>query len=140
MLMVQGNSMGTNWKGHYTTDLLDVYARGRLTRADDLSETVKVVMLLGQYMQEHYHGRYYAKAQNLARGLNEAYNDALKDVDLLVMPTTPMKAPTAGRTSFSCGRKRWTSPARRLRLRWKACWKRSRWSRTPTRWTRMPTP
>src|SRR3989440_1853667 len=41
MLMVQGNSMGTNWKGHYATDLLDVYARGRLTRADDLSETVK---------------------------------------------------------------------------------------------------
>src|SRR5205085_458530 len=40
MLMVQGNSMGTNWKGHYATDLLDVYARGRLTRADDLSETV----------------------------------------------------------------------------------------------------
>src|SRR5437016_1580143 len=39
-LMVAGNSMGTNWKGHYTTSLLDVYARGRLSRAQDLSETV----------------------------------------------------------------------------------------------------
>jgi amidase len=27
MLMVRGNAMGTNWKGHYTTSLLDAYAR-----------------------------------------------------------------------------------------------------------------
>jgi amidase len=92
MLMVRGNSMGTNWKGHYSTSLLDAYARGRITRADDLSDTVKLVMLLGQYMQERYHGRYYAKAQNLARILTKAYDDALQAVDLLVMPTLPMKA------------------------------------------------
>ena len=35
MLMVAGNSMGTNWMGHYTTSLLDVYAHGRQSRADD---------------------------------------------------------------------------------------------------------
>src|SRR5437660_6666591 len=93
MLMVRGNSMGTNWKGHYSTSLLDAYARGRITRADDLSDTVKLVVLLGQYMQDRYHGRYYAKAQNLARTLTAAYDDALQAVDLLVMPTTPMKAP-----------------------------------------------
>ena len=69
MLMVAGNGMGTNWKGHYTTSLLDVYARGRRTRANDLSETTKLVTLLGQYMQDRYHGRYYAKAQNLARAV-----------------------------------------------------------------------
>ncbi|HLZ56423.1 MAG TPA: amidase [Ktedonosporobacter sp.] len=92
MLMVRGNSMGTNWKGHYSTSLLDAYARGRLTRADDLSDTVKMVLLLGQYMQDSYHGRYYAKAQNLGRVLTQAYDDALQHVDLLVMPTLPMKA------------------------------------------------
>jgi amidase len=46
-LMVDGNSMGTNWKGHYATSLLDAYARGRITRANDLSETVKLTMLTG---------------------------------------------------------------------------------------------
>lgn len=92
MLMVAGNSMGTNWKGHYTTSLLDAYARGRITRANDLSETVKLVVLLGQYMQDHYHGRYYAKAQNLGRSLAAAYDAALARVDLLVMPTLPLKA------------------------------------------------
>ncbi|HLI90716.1 MAG TPA: amidase [Ktedonobacteraceae bacterium] len=92
MLMVRGNSMGTNWQGQYNTSLLDAYARGRLTRADDLSHTVKLITLLGQYMQDSYHGRYYAKAQNLARVLRKAYDDALQSVDLLVMPTLPMKA------------------------------------------------
>ena len=87
MLMVKGNSMGTNWKGHYSTSLLDAYARGRLTRADDFSDTVKLITLLGQYMQDRYHGRYYAKAQNLGRVLSKAYDDALKSVDLLIMPT-----------------------------------------------------
>lgn len=92
LLMVEGGGMGTNWKGHYTTSLLDAVARGRLTRAADLSETVKMVMLMGRYMQENYHGRYYAKAQNLARALGAAYDRALQDCDLLVMPTLPMKA------------------------------------------------
>ena len=32
-----------------------------------MAETVKMVMLLGEYMNRSYHGRYYAKAQNLPR-------------------------------------------------------------------------
>lgn len=92
MLMVKGNSMGTNWKGCYTTKLLDVFARGRITRGQDLSETTKLVLLTGQYMQDRYHGRYYAKAQNLGRSLKAAYDQALQQVDVVVMPTLPMKA------------------------------------------------
>src|SRR5437016_9203381 len=92
MLMVAGNSMGTNWKGHYTTSLLDFYGRSRRVRANDLSETVKLVILLGQYMQDNYQGRYYAKAQNLARVLRAAYDEALNGADLLLMPTLPLKA------------------------------------------------
>lgn len=91
-LMVAGNSMGTNWKGHYTTSLLDMFARGWQSRANDLSETTKLVVLLGEYMQKRYHGRYYAKAQNLARTLTAAYDAALRTCDVLVMPTLPMKA------------------------------------------------
>lgn len=105
MLMVKGNSMGTNWKGYYTTSLLDAYARGWQSRANDLSETTKLVVLLGQYMQDNYHGRYYAKAQNLAHTLRAAYDSALQQADLLVMPTLPMKAtplpgPNASREEY----------------------------------------
>jgi amidase len=105
MLMVSGNSMGTNWKGQYTTSLLDFYGRSRRVRANDLSETVKLVILLGQYMQDNYQGRYYAKAQNLARLLRAAYDEVLANVDLLLMPTLPMKAtllppPNASREDY----------------------------------------
>ena len=92
LLMIADNGMGTNWKGHYSTSLLDAFARGRRTRANDFSETVKMVILLGQYLHDDYHGRYYAKAQNLARSLKAAYDRAFEDVDLLLMPTLPLKA------------------------------------------------
>jgi amidase len=91
-LMIQGNSQGTNWKGYYQTKLLDVYARGLRTRANDLSDTVKMVILLGQYMQDYYHNRFYAIAQNLGRKLKKAYDHAFRKFDLLVMPTLPLKA------------------------------------------------
>jgi amidase len=91
-LMVRGNGMGTNWKGHYSTSLLDIYGHGRVMQADDLSETVTLTMLMGQYLRDAYGGRYYAKAQNLARKLTAAYDAALEELDLLLMPTLPIKA------------------------------------------------
>ncbi len=91
-VMIKGNSMGTNWEGYYNTGLLDAFARGRLTRANDLSETTKLVMLMAQHMEDNYHGRYYAKAQNLSRKLRDEYDARLRDYDLLIMPTLPLKA------------------------------------------------
>ena len=49
-------------------------------------------MLLGHYFVKHYRGHFYAKAQNLARALTRAYDEALEQVDVLLMPTIPMKA------------------------------------------------
>ncbi|WP_078427407.1 amidase [Alkalihalobacterium alkalinitrilicum] len=91
-LMVKENSMGNNWKGHYSTKYLDAVGKARKTRADEFSETTKMTILLGQYMHEQYNGKYYAKAQNIARKLKQAYDDALKNYDVLIMPTVPMKA------------------------------------------------
>ena len=83
--------MATGWKGRYTTSLMDHFARGRLD-GDRLSETVKLTLLAGEWMQRAHHGRYYAKAQNLARTARAAYDRVLADRDLLVMPTLPLKA------------------------------------------------
>ncbi len=91
-LMMKGNALGTNWEGYYTTSLLDAYARGWRARPDDLSETVKTTMLLGEFMHRNYHGRYYAKAQNLSRKLRETYDAAFEEFDLLAMPTLVMQA------------------------------------------------
>jgi len=43
-------------------------------------------------MHEYYHGRYYAKAQNLKWKLRQAYDDVLARYDLLAMPTIPFLA------------------------------------------------
>jgi amidase len=91
-LMIKGNGFGSNWDGHYTTSLLDAYARGWRSRPNDMSETVKLVLFVGEYMKRYYHGRYYAKAQNLRRALRQAYDRALTDYDVLVMPTIPFRA------------------------------------------------
>jgi amidase len=91
-LMVRGNGGGTNLKGFYNTTVMDAYNRGRLRDGGDLSVTVKLVTLLGEYMQTRYGGRYYAKARNLSANLSLAYEEALARFDVLVMPTTPMKA------------------------------------------------
>ena len=46
--MMHGNGMGFNWKGLYVTSLLDAHADWR-QRADELSDTLKISMLLGEY-------------------------------------------------------------------------------------------
>ncbi|MDX5384228.1 MAG: amidase [Rhodobacterales bacterium] len=89
--MMLGNGFGTGWEGLYTTSLLDYHSNWR-SRADELSDTLKISMFVGQYHLKHTRGRYYAKAQNLARQLREEYNKVLASYDLLLMPTTPMKA------------------------------------------------
>jgi amidase len=89
--MMHGNGMGFNWKGLYTTSLLDAHSNWR-ARANELSRTLKACMLAGEYFLRHYRGHYYAKAQNVARLLRKSYDDSFARYDLLLMPTLPMKA------------------------------------------------
>lgn len=81
--------------GWFTRRLYDVEfatALGKARRAmgDDLPPALQVNIIAGQYLTEQYHGRYHAKAQNLAQNLHGAYESAFEDVDLLVLPTTPI--------------------------------------------------
>ena len=90
--MMKGNGFGTSWKGLYVTSLLDAHANWR-ARADELSHSLKITLMIGEYMLKHHRGHYFAKSQNLARQLTAAYDDALGRYDLLLMPTLPMVAP-----------------------------------------------
>jgi amidase len=82
--MMNGNGMGFNWKGLYTTSLLDAHSAWR-SRADELSPSLKVSMMAGEYFIKNYRGHFYAKAQNLSRVLAKAYDDALSRYDLLLV-------------------------------------------------------
>jgi amidase len=90
--MIQGDCAGRGWKGEYPTELVAFFGEMRRKQGRDLPPMVRYVTLFGQFLSDTYGGRYYAKAQNLARALKAAYDAALCETDILVMPTTPMRA------------------------------------------------
>jgi amidase len=56
---------------------------------------------MGRHNLDQHGNRYYAMARNLALDLAAAYDEALAEVDVLVMPTLPVVAfdiPTGGAT------------------------------------------
>ncbi|MGH8933282.1 MAG: amidase [Egibacteraceae bacterium] len=90
--MVDGNAYGMNYRGLFDPELIAHYGARWRERADRFSETVKLVVLAGRYTIDNYHGRHYAMARNLAFQLRAAYDAALSDYDVLVMPTLPLTA------------------------------------------------
>ena len=97
-LMMKAGSQGTSWNGHYLSSLAEFYGRQWRERVDELSKTTKLVMLAGEYILRHRPGVYYARAQNLGNVLRARYDEALAEVDLIVMPTTAMRAQPLGST------------------------------------------
>lgn len=79
--------------GRYDVGFAEAFGGARRTRADDFPPTLKLVLVLGEYLADRYKGTYYAKAQNLKRELAGSYDDALEDVDVLAMPTLPYSPP-----------------------------------------------
>lgn len=89
--MMWGDGYGLSRSDLYSLALMDFH-RGWRKRADELSETTKALLMLGTYMNNAYGPRYYGKAVNITRRLTAAYDAAFEHYDLLLMPTTPMKA------------------------------------------------
>ena len=85
------NANGYNWRGQYLPALSDAIAKWR-EYTDQLSPSLKSILIAAQYLKQRYHGRFYAQAQNLSRSLKAAYKRAFADYDILLMPTTPMRA------------------------------------------------
>jgi amidase len=86
-----GDGYGVRGQDLYVTSFMDRH-RGWRHSANSLSESLKVFALFGTYIREFYGSRYYGKSINLARRLITAYDAVLATYDLLLMPTTPMKA------------------------------------------------
>lgn len=89
--MMWGDGYGVSRQDLYVTSLMDYHHRWR-ERANEMSETTKLLTVLGTYIKNYYGGRYYGKAVNLSRQLAAAYDKVLAECDLLLMPTVPLKA------------------------------------------------
>jgi len=89
---IDGEGMGHFGDGYYDTQFMESFGNARRSRADDYLTTLKLTLILGQYLSDEYRSHYYGKAQNLSRELAARYDAALDDVDVLAMPTTPQTA------------------------------------------------
>lgn len=89
---LQGNANGYHWEGLYSPAMAIAFGEGLQAHGDAMPPQGKFELLLGTYLRQKYHGRFYATAQNLRKQLRAAYDGLFRSVDILVMPTTPMKA------------------------------------------------
>ena len=102
--MMYGDGYGVSRPDLYVTSLMDFHRNWR-NRANEMSETTKLLTMLGTYIRKNHGSRYYGKAMNITRLLTAAYDNVLNDYDLLVMPTTalkatPLPAPDASREEY----------------------------------------
>jgi amidase len=85
------DGVGPGREDVFVPSLVD-HARGWRQRADDLPPTLKTMLVGAELMRRRWGWRYYAKAMNQVRRIRAAYDAAFQELDLLLLPTTPMKA------------------------------------------------
>jgi amidase len=89
--VLRNQGFGISRDDYYPVDMMEHLLRRR-GDVDVLPPNIKLFTLLGSYVDETLGHTYYGKAVNRVRTLRAAYDVALKDVDVLLMPTTPQKA------------------------------------------------
>jgi amidase len=107
--LLEMNGAGINHEGLYVTSLMDK-AMGWRNRADGFADTIKIASIFSKYTLDRYGGHYYGKAQNIRRRLRAAFDSVFASHDLLLLPTTAMKAtpiPKTGATPQEITRRSW---------------------------------
>ncbi len=103
------HGFGLGHESFYPLSVMQAAMKWR-DHADEFADTLKIATIFSKYTQSRYGGHYYAKAQNLRKRLRAAYDAALAKFDLILMPTTPMKAtpiPGKGATPQEVTRRSW---------------------------------
>jgi amidase len=84
---------GAFTRTYYPASIIAAINKLWTSQADVLAPRSKLSLIAAELSRRHYHGRVYAKAQNVRPTYIKAYDTALADVDVLVMPTCLMTAP-----------------------------------------------
>ncbi|MGO9384460.1 MAG: amidase [Mycobacterium sp.] len=92
--MLDGNGYGFGMDGLYDPELMAHFAKQRAVQADQFASTITATALCGHYGLNTLGGASYAKARNLLPLVRAAYDEALAQYDVLVMPTVPGTADT----------------------------------------------
>lgn len=74
--------------GFRAPDIANLEEMYTKTRHDGFGQEVRIRMMVGNYVLSSSHaGKYYNKAKKVQRLIRGEFNEAFKDVDLLLMPT-----------------------------------------------------
>ena len=84
---------GAFTKTYYPAALIAAINKMWASQADLLAPRSKLSLIAAELSRRTYHGRVYAKAQNVRPTYVKAYDAALAKVDVLVLPTCLMTAP-----------------------------------------------
>src|SRR5207249_6797735 len=84
---------GAFTRTYYPASLIAAINKMWASHADVLTPRTKLGLIAAEWSRRTYHGRVYAKAQNVRPTYIQAYDAALANVDVLVMPTCIMTAP-----------------------------------------------
>jgi amidase len=84
---------GAFTKTYYPASLIAAINKLWADQTDLLAPRTKLGYITAEFSRRNYHGRVYAKAQNVRPAFVKAFDSALAEVDVLVMPTCIMKAP-----------------------------------------------
>jgi len=87
------DSMGLGWKGRHPMDIAEFYVQHRVERAALFPPEVKLWLVLERMLDRTSDGLYYGRAQNAAITVHAAYDRALEQADVLVMPTVAARPP-----------------------------------------------
>ena len=78
---------GAFTRTYYPALLIAAINKMWASHADLLTPRSRLSLIAAELNRRNYHGRVYAKAQNVRPTYIKAYDDALANVDVLVMPT-----------------------------------------------------
>jgi amidase len=91
--LLQSGFFGAFTRTYYPQSLIAAINQVWANHIDLLNPRTKLNYLVGEFARRNYHGRVYAKAQNVRASYIRAFDRALADNDVLVMPTCILKAP-----------------------------------------------
>ncbi len=85
--------VGVGAKTYYPASIIVAMDRMWRAQADMMQPRSKLNLLVAELSRRNYHGRAYAKAQNVRPSYVAAFDRALAQVDVLAMPTVRTVAP-----------------------------------------------
>ena len=86
------NFGGAFAKTFYPASFMATFGRAKRSHSHELPLNLKLSLLSGSYAHDRYNGRLYAKAQNVRPTFVAQYLEVFRKVDLLAMPTVPIKS------------------------------------------------